>query len=374
MHIDDQAQLAMAGIVGAQVNEVAVMQTLTANLHFLMLSFYKPTAQRYKIIMEGKAFPSDHFAVQSQLAHHGLKAREALVLLEPSDKDSHYFSTQSVLDTIDEHADSTALILLPGVHYYSGQLFDIPTITAHAHEKDIVVGWDLAHAAGNVPLQLHNWNVDFAAWCTYKYLNSGPGAIAALFVHSQHGRVHKPPKQGAELENDVLRGGLEAEQVFGFRHRLVGWWGSSKESRFDMTNVFVPIPGALGWQLSNPSMLDTTSVIASLSVFAKTDMLSLRKRSIRLTAYLEFLLLNWPFTGDRPYTLLTPSCSNERGAQISVKLNPGLLDKVMLVLEKEGVVVDERKPDVIRIAPAPLYNNFYDVWQCVNILWKALEA
>jgi kynureninase len=369
----------MAKLVGASPSEVAVMQTLTANLHFLLASFYKPTKAKYKIIIEGKAFPSDHFAVQSHLAHRGYTCEEALVLLEPSDPATHYFSTERIIETIDRHAESTALILLPGVHFYSGQFLDIKTITAHAHSVGITIGWDLAHAAGNVPLQLHDWDVDFAAWCSYKYINAGPGSIGALFVHERHGRIlHPPPEPGADGQggsNDVKLGGLEAERKYGYTHRLAGWWGSSKTSRFDMTNVFVPIAGAAGWQLSNPSTLDTTSVIASLSVFEQTSIGQLRERSLLLTAYLEFLLFNWPTADSKvPYRLLTPSDPRQRGAQLSVRLDPGLLDKVLEVLEKEGVVIDERKPDVIRVAPAPLYNNFSDVWNFVDIFWKALRT
>ena len=371
--IDEDAVISMAKLVGGRTHEVAVMQTLTANLHLLMLSFYKPTKEKYKIIIEAKAFPSDHFVMQSQLAHHGRTAKEALVLMEPSDPDTHYFSTQHVLDTIDKHADSTSLIILPGIHFYTGQLFDINRITTYAHSKGIPIGWDLAHAAGNVPLQLHDWQVDFAVWCTYKYLNSGPGSIGALFVHEKNGNIRNPPSKDDLEGNNQLTGGLEAEQRFGYTHRLAGWWGSSKESRFDMTNVFVPISGARGWQLSNPSALDTSSVIASLRVFEKTDIPTLRKRSIRLTSYLEYLLLNWPCNGERPYRLLTPRNPAERGAQISIKLNPGLLEALLEHLTLKGVVIDERKPDVIRVAPTPLYNTFSDVWNFVNIVWQGLK-
>lgn len=372
MHIDNQASIAMAPIVGALPSEVAVMETLTANLHLLLASFYKPTREKFKIMIEGKAFPSDHFAVQSQLSHHGYSARDALLLVEPDDEERHLFSTQHVLDTIAKHADSTALILFPGIQFYTGQLWDIKTITEFAHSKGVIIGWDLAHAAGNAALKLHDWDVDFAAWCTYKYLNSGPGCIGALFVHEKHGKVASLP-DGHSKNDDVLAGGLEAEQTFGFRHRLCGWWGSSKATRFDMNNVFVPIQGAGGYQLSNPSALDLTSVLASLSVFGLTDMEKLRTRSLKLTAYLEYLLLYWPCERERPYILLTPCDPQARGAQISVRLRPGLLEGVMEDLEEAGVVLDERKPDVIRIAPAPLYNTFTDVWQCVSILWKSLE-
>jgi kynureninase len=345
-----------------------------------MLSFYKPTSMRYRIIMEGKAFPSDNFAVQSQLAHNGLFSRDALVLLEPSAENPHYYSTEDILKTIHKHKESTALLLLPGVQYYTGQMFDIARITEYAHRHYITVGWDLAHAVGNVDLQLHNWGVDFAVWCTYKYHNAGPGSIGGLFVHSTQSRApsDSPPVPGyghppVEIDRDHFSSGIEAEKAFGMRHRLVGWWGCEKKSRFDMSNLYVPMAGAAGYQLSNPSVFDTTSVLASLSVFAKTDMLALRKRSIHLTAYLEFLLRDWPCKGEtRPYKIITPARSNERGAQLSVILLPGKLEAVMKSLTEAGVVVDERKPDVIRISPAPLYNNFQDVWKCVKCLRDAL--
>ncbi|KAE9979168.1 Kynureninase 1 [Venturia inaequalis] len=356
--IDDQAKEAMSKIVGALPSEVAVMQTLTANLHLLMASFYRPTKNRWKIIIEGKAFPSDHYAVYSQLAHHNLSPTDALVLIEPSNPETHNFSTQHILDTISAHAETTALLLLPGIHYYTGQYLDIKTITSFAQSKGITVGWDLAHAAGNVPVQLHDWNVDFAAWCTYKYLNAGPGSIAGLFVHERHGKVDT--SEGEESK---------------YTPRLSGWWGSSKSTRFQMDNNFLPIPGAAGWQLSNPSVFDCTSVLASLSVFNMTTMQALRERSLKLTAYLEHLLNNWNSV-DQPrcYTILTPSNPEERGAQLSVQLEEGLLDTVMEVFEEEGVVLDERKPDVIRVAPAPLYNSYADIWRFMSVFDKALKA
>lgn len=218
LHVDDRAAELMAPIVGAKTEEVAVMGTLTANLHLLMASFYRPNkAARYKIMLEGKAFPSDHFAVESQIQHWGLDPAEAMVLLEPKDSNHPVLATEEVLRKIDEHADELALILLPGIQFYSGQLFDIKTITAYAKSKGIVVGWDMAHAAGNVELKLHEWNVDFAAWCTYKYLNCGPGAMGAIFVHERYGK----PSEGGQTE---------------YWPRLTGWWGDDKSGRFEMTN------------------------------------------------------------------------------------------------------------------------------------------
>ncbi|KAF2424906.1 putative kynureninase [Tothia fuscella] len=359
VNIDEQTSEGMCKIVGALKGEVAVMQSLTANLHFSMASFYRPSKERWKIIIEGKAFPSDHYAVYSHLSHHNLDPADSLILIEPSDAETHYFGTQHILDTIAEHAETTALLLLPGVHYYTGQYLDIATITSFAQSKGITVGWDLAHAAGNIPLHLHDWNVDFAAWCSYKYLNAGAGAIAGLFVHEKHGRVTKNEKSG----------------VLEYTPRLSGWWGNDKDARFRMERDFVPMVGAAGWQLSNPSVLDCTSLCASLAVFGMTDMGTIRAKSVKLTGYLEFLLHNWHMgEADGAYSILTPSNPEERGAQISVRLKEGLLETVMEVSEEEGVVVDERRPDVVRVAPAPLYNSFGDVWRFVSVFERALKV
>jgi kynureninase len=255
-------------------------------------------------------------------------------------------------------------VLLPGIQYYSGQFFDINLITHHCHALGITVGWDLAHAVGNVPLKLHEWKVDFAAWCNYKYMNGGPGVIGGLFVHECHGKVEQvPPDHDADGQR-----GNETQLVY--RPRLSGWWGSDKSSRFRMDNTFVPISGASGFQLSNPSALDMTSVLASLDVFALTTMDTLRERSLRLTAYLEARLSRWE-GGDAPYKIITPSNPKERGAQLSVLLNPGMLDSVLAYIEDRGVVVDERKPDVIRVAPAPLYNTYWDIHRFIVIFQEA---
>lgn len=340
LHVDDSVQADMATIVGARTHEVAVMQTLTANLHLMMASFYRPTKTRYRIILEGKAFPSDHYAVESQIRHHGLDPKDAMVLINP-DPTTSLISTEQILSTIDAHADSTALILLPGIQFYTGQALSIPTITAHAHRHNIPIGWDLAHAVGNIPLQLHEWNADFAVWCTYKYLNCGPGSIGGCFVHERN--FDKP--------------------------RLSGWWGSRKSSRFAMSNEFEPIEGAGGWQLSNPSVADMTAVRASLDVFKQTSMGELRERSLRLTGRLETALD--ACDARDLFTIITPRSPHERGAQLSVQLKPGLLEPVLQRLEEEGVVIDERKPDVIRVAPAPLYNTEEDVDAFVRIFGKA---
>ena len=354
LSLDDQAAKLMAPLVGARPDEVAIMETLTANLHLMMASFYRPTPRRHKIILEGKAFPSDHYAVESQIIHHGYSPEESMVLLDSGDPELPTLSTSQILTAIDEHASSTALILLPGVQYYTGQYFDIKTITRHAHAHGIIIGWDLAHAVGNLPLHLHDWDVDFAAWCNYKYMNSGPGAVAGLFVNEKHGVVDKSSAKEGKI---------------GFRPRLCGWWGGDKAIRFEMANRFVPIPGAQGFQVGNASSLAVSALIASLEVFNMTSMYELRNKSLELTQFLQDLLsrnLKIPFKEGGPYRIITPLSPDERGAQLSVQLQPGQLPKVMASLEDVGIVLDERKPDVIRIAPTPLYNTFEDVWNFVN--------
>lgn len=290
-----------------------------------------------------------------------------------------YLSTEHILSVISKHAATTALVLLPGIQFYSGQFLDIELITRHCHSNGIPIGWDLAHAVGNVPLKLHDWNVDFAAWCNYKYMNGGPGVIGGLFVHEMHGKVEERPATKPDTTNTTSGKASssssdskkDANEIhLTYRPRLSGWWGSDKSSRFAMENKFVPIPGASGFQLSNPSALDMTSVLASLDVFSQTTMDALRDRSIRLTNYLEARLLRYQ-GGEPPYTIITPSNPAERGAQLSVLLNPDLLDSVQAYIEARGVVVDERKPDVLRVAPAPLYNNFHDIHRFVTIFHEA---
>lgn len=288
-----------------------------------------------------------------------------MILVEPTDPSETTISTSRILSIIDEHASSTALILLPGVQYYTGQCLDIPRITAHARHHKITIGWDLAHAVGNVELELHAWDVDFAVWCSYKYLNCGPGAIAGLFVHERHGQIEEATNGHGKVN---------------FRPRLSGWWGGEKATRFEMGNQFVPIPGAAGFQVGNPCALAICPVIASLEIFEKTSMRAIRSKSVLLTNYLEELLLR----GQRrdaaagrmnSFQIITPSDPAERGAQLSIRLKPGLLEWVMAELEENGVVVDERKPDVVRVAPAPLYNTFSEVWQFVDIFTTAcIEA
>ena len=278
-----------------------------------------------------------------------------MVTIEPPDLEHPTLTTSYILSVIGEHASTAAILLLPGIQFYTGQLFDIKAITKSARDAGIFVIWDLAHAVGNVPLQLHDWNVDAAAWCSYKYLNAGPGSIGGLFIHERHS---KATSQGER----------------GFVNRLSGWWGSDKELRFAMENRFVPLPGAAGFQMSNPSVLDITSLNASLEIFKTAGgMGPLREKSLKLTAYLESLLLNSPHL-EKNFGIITPSDPEQRGAQLSVKLRSGLLDVVVSELEERGVIVDERRPDVIRVAPAPLYNTFQDVFEFIRAFEEALEV
>lgn len=300
-----------------------------------------------------------------------------MVLIEPKDPDTPIITTEQIMQIIDEHASSAALVLLPSIQFYTGQYFEMKKITAHAHSRGLLIGWDCAHSVGNVDMKLHDWDVDFAAWCNYKYVNGGPGVIAGLFVHEKHGRVE------LEKAND---------DEGSFRPRLAGWWGGDKQTRFLMENStsisssltastianytaeFVPQPGAAGYQVSNPSVLDLNAVVAGLEIFNRTSMAELRKKSLHLTGYLEHLLLKYPLDAspeDKPFTIITPSNPEERGAQLSLRLQEGLLDRVLEILEEHGVVVDERKPDVIRVAPAPLYNTYSEVWEFCEIFLQA---
>ncbi|KAJ4294234.1 Kynureninase (L-kynurenine hydrolase) [Kalmusia sp. IMI 367209] len=341
----------MAPIVGASSSEVVAMNSLTINLHLMMAAFYKPTPAKHKVMCEWRPFPSDFYAISSQIEWHGLDPKTSMLLVEPDD--GYLITTEKILNLITQEADSLALILLPGIQYWSGQLLDIPTITAHARKHDITIGWDLAHAAGNVELQLHDWDVDFACWCTYKYMNAGAGAIAGAFVHSKHG------------DNAAGVG-------------LKGWYGHDKVSRFLMDNNFVPTPGAQGFQCSNPSIVDLTCLSGALGVFQTTSMEALRDRSVLLTAYAEHLLAGIAErqTNDQgaPFDIITPSDARFRGAQLSVLLQEESFDTVSAALAEAGVILDKRKPGVIRVAPVPLYNTFEDVWRFMRVFEGALKV
>ena len=350
-----------ADIVGASPHEIVIMNTLTVNLHMMMASFYKPTEKRHKIILEWKPFPSDHYAIESQVVWHGLDPAKSMVKIEPDD--DSIIPTEKILRTIDEHGDETALLLLPGIQYYTGQYFDMPRITAHARAKGITVGWDLAHAAGNVELKLHDWDVDFACWCTYKYINAGPGSIAGAFVHERHGRVEWQADDSDHTGQPW------------YRPRLMGWYGGDKSVRFNMDNKFVPTPGAGGYQVSNPSAIDLASLTGALSVFGKTSMRDLRSKALVLTAYAEHLMDEIQASaGGKPlFRIITPRDPAQRGTQLSVLLaSQELHDAVSAALEENGVMCDKRKPNVIRVAPVPLYTRFEDVWRFMQILRGAL--
>lgn len=336
-----------AKLVGAHPQEVVVMNSLTTNLHLLMVSFYRPTVTRHKIIMEGGAFPSDQYAVESQVKFHGFSPEHSIIELVPRQGED-YLRTEDILQTIANEGEQTALVLLGGVNYYTGQWYDMPAITDAGHDVGAIVGFDLAHAAGNVPMQLHDWDVDFACWCSYKYLNSGPGGPSGIFVHDKH--AHKPDLP-----------------------RFAGWWGHHEAERFKMKKGFIPMPGAAGWQLSNAQVLAMAPHLASLDIFDSVGMPALRKKSERLTGYLSYLLTDlqqeFPESGLK---VLTPPLAHERGCQQSIVV-PEVGRRVFEFLSQNGVVADWREPDVIRVAPVPLYNSYEDVYQFAQLLGTALR-
>lgn len=331
----------MARIVGAKPVETVVMNSLTVNLHLLLVSFYRPAGERRKIVIEKGAFPSDQYAVKSQIHFHGGTDAD-LIELEPRPGEST-LRTEDIESTIAANAPEIALVMLGGVNYYTGQLFDLERVTRAAHAAGAVAGFDLAHAAGNVELRLHDWNVDFAAWCTYKYLNAGPGGIAGVFVHERHADSPELP-------------------------RFAGWWGHDKKTRFLMGDEFVPIRGAEGWQLSNPPIFQLAALRASLGIFDDAGIANLRAKSERLTAFLAFLLAE---IKDERIDVITPSDKSARGCQLSIRVRNS--DKNLFhALESRGVVADWREPDVIRVAPVPLYNSFTDVFSFSRILRDCL--
>ena len=359
----------MAAVVGAKPVETVVMNSLTVNLHLMMVSFYRPTTSRYRIVIEKGAFPSDRYAVESQLRFHGYSSepeavatgyhaaieknpvatdpgsdrRDSLIELTPRTGEAT-LRTEDIIETIEREGDSIAVILLGGVNYYTGQAFDMKAITDAGHKAGAVVGFDLAHAAGNIELNLHDWNVDFAAWCTYKYLNGGPGSVGGAFVHERHAKAFDLP-------------------------RFAGWWGHDKETRFLMGPEFRPIAGAEGWQISNPPILQMAALCASLEIFAEAGMPALAVKSGLLTGYLETLLA----AIENPrIQVITPRELSGRGCQLSIRVQDA--DKSLFAaIADQGVTADWREPDVIRVAPAPLYNSFADVYKFVEILKKCLK-
>lgn len=331
----------MAKLVGAQPEEVVVMNSLTVNLHLMMVSFFQPREERCKILMEANAFPSDRYAMVSQLLHHGLDPEQDLIEVHPA-PDEERVSTERLLEALEMHGDDVALVLLGGVSYFSGQLLDMRALVRAAHDKGCLIGIDLAHATGNVVLKLHEWNVDFAVWCTYKYLNGGPGSVGACFVHERHGQS-----------------GLG---------RFAGWWGHDKATRFQMPPDFVPIPGAEGWQLSNPPVLALAALRSSLEIFDEVGMEALRTKSKLLTGYLAFLLEQLPGVN-----IITPKEPSERGCQLSIQV-PGADRSLYEYLMAKDVICDWREPHIIRMAPVPLYNSFCDVFEAAETLAQGLEV
>jgi kynureninase len=330
-------------LVGAEPSEVVVMNSLTVNLHLMMASFYRPSAERHKILIEGGAFPSDQYAVKSQIKFHGFDPASSLIELEQRDGEA-CMREDGIEELIDREGDSIALILLGGVNYVTGQAFDLARISEAGHKKGCVVGFDLAHAAGNIALRLHDWGPDFAVWCSYKYLNGGPGCVGGCFVHERHSRNATLP-------------------------RLAGWWGHDEHSRFRMGPEFHAMPGAEGWQVSNPPILALAALRASMDVFSEVGMEQLRAKSVSLTGYLDFLLRAQPSS---KFAIITPPEERRRGAQLSLRFR-AQGRQICEKLSADGIVCDWREPDIFRVAPAPLYNSYQDVFEFVRCLFAALR-
>ena len=332
----------LSKITGAKEEELVVMNQLTVNLHLLMTSFYRPTKERFRIICEAKAFPSDQYAINSQVKLHGFDPEDTIIEVAPRSGE-YSIRTEDILSTIGKYKDSIALVLFGGVNYYNGQVFNMPAITNAAHATGAFCGFDLAHAAGNIELQLHNWNVDFACWCSYKYMNSGPGGVSGVFIHEKN-----------FAQTDIPR--------------LAGWWGHDKESRFKMDKEFNPIPTAEGWQLSNAPVISMAVHKASLDIFEEAGMERLIQKSKALSKYLFFILDEINKSGAEDFIeIITPRNEDEHGCQISMlMLKDG--KKIYEELKKQSVIADWREPNVIRIAPVPLYNSFEDIFRFGEIL------
>lgn len=329
-----------ARLVGALPHEVVVMNTLTVNLHLMMVSFYRPTRERYKIVMEAGAFPSDQYAVESQVRWHGFDPSDAIVEIEPR-AGADTLRTPDIIEIIEREGDKVALVLFGGVNYYTGQFYDLPAIAAAAHRVGACAGFDLAHAAGNLPLHLHDWGADFAVWCSYKYLNSGPGGPSGAFVHERHGNNPALP-------------------------RFAGWWGHDEKERFKMRKGFKPMCGAEGWQLSNAQIFSFAAHKASLDIFDAAGMETLREKSLQLTGYMEYILDEANRVKNR-FRIITPRDPVARGCQLSA-LTGADGKSLYDYLSENGVVADWREPNVIRFAPVPLYNSFEDVWRLGQLL------
>lgn len=327
-----------AEIVGAKESEVVAMNTLSVNLNLLMVSFYRPNKTRYKIMVEADAFPSDHYAVQQQAKFHGFDPKDAIIQLYPR-KGEHTLRTEDIVAQIEANANELALVMLGGVNYYTGQFFELETITKAGHKVGATVGFDLAHAAGNVVLKLHDWQVDFATWCSYKYLNSGPGGVSGVFIHEKYADRPDLP-------------------------RFAGWWGNDEKDRFLMEKTFVPQKGAAGWQMSNAQILPLAAYWASLEIFMEAGLEKLRAKSIKLTNYLEWLINQ---NEDLGFEIITPKNVAERGCQLSL-LTKANGKELFKKLQDNGVIADWREPNVIRVAPVPLYNTFEDVYRFFSVI------
>jgi kynureninase len=336
----------LSKIVGCRENEVVVMNSLTVNLHLLMVSFYRPTKERYKIICEAKAFPSDQYALETQVKHHGFNSEDAIIEVKPREGE-YAIRHEDIISAISHHGNQTALVFFGGVNYYTGQLFDIKSITEAAHAVGANAGFDLAHAVGNVELELNKWDVDFACWCSYKYLNSGPGGVAGIYINEKHAANTELP-------------------------RFAGWWGYTKETRFKMDKGFKAIPTAEGWQLSNAPILSMAAHKASLDIFEEAGMERLHAKRKMLSDYLLFIIDNCNSkTGETIIEVITPRNENEKGCQVSMlMLRRG--KETFDELTKQGVIADWREPNVIRVAPVPLYNSFEDVWKFGEIIKRLI--
>lgn len=348
LHYHEMFAAQLSNIVGCLPHEVVAMNQLTVNLHLMLVTFYRPSSTRYKIICEAKAFPSDQYAFETQVKFHGFDPAEAIIEVAPREGE-HTLRTEDIIATINRHADTTALVLFGGINYYTGQFFDIAAISAAAHKHGIIAGFDLAHAAGNVALHLHDWDVDFACWCSYKYLNSGPGGIAGVYIHERHARNTELP-------------------------RFAGWWGYTQETRFIMQKGFQATPTAEGWQLSNAPVLSMAAHKASLDIFEAAGMEALHQKRKLLSAYLHDMLhqINAQYS-DPVIEVITPADEQSRGCQVSMLMHKNG-KAIFNALMEQGVIADWREPNVIRVAPVPLYNSFEDIWQFGRIVKEVLGA
>jgi kynureninase len=340
LYYQEYVKPSLAKIVGANEDEITVMNALTVNLHLMLLSFYKPTKQRFKVMMEAGAFPSDQYAVETQLKHYGLNPDDCIIEIAPRTGE-RTLRTEDILAKINEHKNELALVIFGGINYYTGQFFDIEAITKAAHEAGAIAGWDLAHVAGNIPLQLHDWKVDFAVWCSYKYLNAGPGAAGGVFVNEIH------------LTDQT-------------KNRFAGWWGNDEKTRFKMEKGFIPKTTASAWNISTAQVFNTVALKASLKLFDEAGIENLRKKSIQLTNYLEFLLKQLK---NIEFEIITPVNENERGAQLSLFFKERGKD-IHNKITESGIVTDYREPGVIRLTPAPFYCSFEDVYRFYEILQR----